>query len=60
MESMQSIRTSIADAKGGVLLLMQEGTDEYGISDEWAEAMYLAYEMLVHVDEALDEAERAG
>jgi len=64
MESMQSVRQSIAaakgavlNAKGGVLVLMQEGTDEQGISDEWADLMFEAYELLKMCDDVLDAAE---
>jgi len=60
MESLQSVRDSIADAKGGVLVMMQEGTDEQGISDEWAELMFQAYEVLKYAEHTLDLAERMG
>ena len=57
MESIESVRRSILDAKGGVLILMQEGADENGASDEWADLMFEAYELLSMASEVLDAAE---
>ena len=57
MESIESVRRSILDAKGGVLVMMQEGTDEQGVSDEWADIMFEAYELLKILEDVLDAAE---
>ncbi len=35
---------------------MQEGTDEQGISDDWAHFMSIVYELLLEADNTLDEA----
>ena len=59
MESIESVRRSILDAKGGVLVMMQEGADEQGVSDEWADIMFEAYELLKILEDVLDAAELA-
>ncbi len=56
MTSIESVRNSIAEARGGVLVLMQEGTDEQGISDEWGYLMSVVYELLHEADKYLDDA----
>lgn len=57
MASLESANNSIADARGDILLLMQEGDGPDGWYDEgWAEEMYLAWEAL---GEALNHLGRA-
>ncbi len=61
MASIESIRASIADAKGDILTLMQDVTEV--AHTEWAEEMYLAHEQLeaakVKCIEALATLDRA-
>jgi len=40
--------------------MMQEGTDDQGISDEWAELMFQTYEVLKYAEHTLDLAEQMG
>jgi len=51
------VRRSILDAKGGVLVLMQEGGEERGLSEKFADLMFEAYELLSMASEVLDAAE---
>ena len=61
MVSMQSVRSLIDEARGQVLvLLQQEGTEDVGISDEWAYRMSSAYDKLLSIRSDLDQAELAG
>ena len=61
MVSMQSVRSLIDEARGHVLvLLQQEGTEDVGISDEWAYNMSQVYDKLLSIRSDLDQAELAG
>ena len=56
MVSVESTLGSIAEAKGNLLVLLQEGTDGEVPSGEWSDCMYHAYELLT---EAMQEIDRA-
>lgn len=59
MTSMQSVRNLIGEAKGQLLVLMQEGDSEAGFEAniEWADVMYRAYLELKAAEDSLDQAE---
>ena len=60
MVSMQSVRNLIDEARGQVLVLLQDGDREVGVSDEWAYNMSEAYDKLLSIRSNLDQAELAG
>ena len=57
MVSMQSVRNSIDEARGGTLVLLQEGTDELGVTEDWGFLMSEVYEMLQKAGDFLTQAE---
>ncbi len=57
MESLTSARNSIAEAKGSLLILMQEGTEDFEATHEWADYMSAAWEKLKAAEDLLIEAE---
>ncbi len=57
MVSMRSVRNSIDEARGAVLILMQEGTEELGVTDDWGFLMSEVYELLQKAGDLLTQAE---
>lgn len=57
MVSLRSVKDSLGEAGGRILVLMQEGDSERGfVNTEWADEMFDAFE---HVKKAINSLERA-
>ena len=57
MVSIQSARALIEEARAAILVLMMDGDEDHGLSEEWPDLMFHAYTQLKFVDETLDQAE---
>lgn len=56
MPSLRSAEEWIAQAKGDLLVLLQEGDEGASPTGEWADHVYHAYELLTEAQQELDRA----